>query len=133
MQFLEVSQKLVRVLSSFSENANYRRSANHGNHGRVHGEAFEMMVRAHVWVSGFVQGVFFRYETRAEATRFRVNGWVKNLRDGRVEAVFEGEKEAVERIIQFCKRGPPGAEVSGVEVKWEEWNGEYKDFRIVYY
>jgi len=92
-----------------------------------------MMARAHVWVSGFVQGVFFRHETRAEATRLDVNGWVKNLRDGRVEAVFEGEKEAVEKIIQFCKMGPPGAEVSGVEVKWEEWKGEYKDFRIVYY
>ena len=97
------------------------------------GEACEMIVRAHVWVSGFVQGVFFRYETKAEATRLKVNGWVKNLRDGRVEAVLEGEEEAVEKIIEFCKKGPPGAEVSGVEVKWEEWKGEHKDFRIVYY
>jgi len=98
-----------------------------------YGEACEMMVRAHVWVSGFVQGVFFRYETRTEATRLKVNGWVKNLRDGRVEAVFEGEKEAVDKMIEFCKKGPPGAEVSGVEVKWEEWRGEYKDFRVVHY
>ncbi len=96
------------------------------------GEACEMIVRAHVWVSGFVQGVFFRYETRAEATRLKVNGWIKNLRDGRVEAVFEGEEEAVKKIIEFCKKGPPGAEVSSVEVKWEEWKGEYRDFRIVY-
>jgi len=98
-----------------------------------YGEACEMMVRVHVWVSGFVQGVFFRYETRAEAMRLKVNGWVKNLRDGRVEAVFEGEKEAVDKMIEFCKKGPPGAEVSRVEVKWEEWRGEYKDFRVVHY
>jgi len=89
-------------------------------------------VRAHVYVSGRVQGVFFRSETQDEALRRNVTGWVRNLPDGRVEAVFEGEKEAVEKLIEFCKRGPPGARVTKVEVAWEPYTGEFKDFKIRY-
>jgi len=91
-----------------------------------------MKVRAHVFVSGRVQGVFFRSETRYHARNRGVTGWVRNLPDGRVEAVFEGEKEDVEQMIEFCKRGPLGARVAGVEVKWERYKGEFRDFKIRY-
>ena len=91
-----------------------------------------MKVRAHVFVSGRVQGVFFRSETRFHARRLGVTGWVRNLPDGRVEAVFEGEEEAVKELIEFCKVGPVGARVTNVEVRWEEYRGEFNDFRIIY-
>ena len=91
-----------------------------------------MPVRAHVYVSGLVQGVFFRWHTREEALRLGVKGWVRNLPDGRVEAVFEGEKEAVEQMLEFCRRGPPGAEVENVEVRWEKPTGEFSTFKIKY-
>ncbi|HID16812.1 TPA: acylphosphatase [Candidatus Bathyarchaeota archaeon] len=88
--------------------------------------------RAHVFVSGRVQGVFFRWETREQALKRNVKGWVRNLPDGRVEAVFEGEKGDVKRMVEFCRRGPPGAKVSNVEVEWEEYKGEHEDFEIRY-
>jgi len=91
-----------------------------------------MKVRAHLFISGLVQGVFFRANTADRARRLGVKGWVRNLPDGRVEAVFEGEKEAVEKLIEWCRIGPPGAIVEKVEVKWEEYKGEFKDFRIRY-
>ena len=91
-----------------------------------------MKVRAHVLISGRVQGVFFRYETKCLAVKLGVAGWVRNLPDGRVEAVFEGEKEDVERMIEFCHRGPPGAIVREVEVSWEEPTGRLQGFRILY-
>jgi acylphosphatase len=91
-----------------------------------------MKVRAHVFISGLVQGVFFRWETRKNALKNNVKGWVRNLRDGRVEAVFEGEKEDVEKMIKFCEKGPPGAKVEKVEVKWEDYKGEYDSFEIIY-
>lgn len=91
-----------------------------------------MKVRAHVFVSGRVQGVFFRHETRLMAIRNNVTGWVRNLPDGRVEAVFEGERENVEAMINFCRRGPPGAVVKNVEVIWENPTGEFKSFQIRY-
>ena len=91
-----------------------------------------MVVRAHVFVSGKVQGVFFRFETRRLARRLGVSGWVRNRRDGRVEAVFEGEREDVEKMIAFCKRGPPGARVTKVEVEWEEPTEEFEGFSIRY-
>jgi len=89
-------------------------------------------VRAHVWVSGRVQGVFFRSETQEAARRRGVKGWVRNLPDGRVEAVFEGEEKAVNELIEFCKRGPPGAVVTSVKVVMENFTGEFKDFFIRY-
>lgn len=91
-----------------------------------------MEARAHVWVEGYVQGVFFRYETSKVARSLRVNGWVRNLPDGRVEAVFEGEKENVEEMVKFCRQGPPGAQVDNVEVKWEPHRGEFSGFEIRY-
>jgi len=91
-----------------------------------------MKVRAHVFVSGMVQGVFFRSETQYEAKKRGVKGWVRNLPDGRVEAVFEGEEEKVKELINFCKHGPPGARVTSVEVRWENYTGEFKNFEIRY-
>lgn len=91
-----------------------------------------MKVRAHVFISGRVQGVFFRSEARHEAKRRGVKGWVRNLPNGRVEAVFEGEEENVKELVEFCKRGPPGARVRNVDVVWENYTGEFKDFEIRY-
>jgi acylphosphatase len=89
-------------------------------------------VRAHVYVSGRVQGVFFRNEIANFAERLGVTGWVRNLSDGRVEALFEGEKEKIEEEIEFCKRGPPGAAVQNLQVKWEEYTGEFREFNVLY-
>ncbi len=89
-------------------------------------------VRAHVFVSGRVQGVFFRSETADLATEVGVAGWVRNLPDGRVEAVFEGDKPKVESMISFCKAGPSGAHVTGLDLKWELFKGEFKSFRVAY-
>ncbi len=88
--------------------------------------------RAHVFVSGLVQGVFFRAETRDRARQLGVTGWVRNLWDGRVEAVFEGEDWAVERMVDWCHRGPRSARVDNVEVTYEEYTGEYDSFSVVY-
>ncbi|MCW4047294.1 MAG: acylphosphatase [Candidatus Bathyarchaeota archaeon] len=91
-----------------------------------------MKVRAHVFVNGRVQGVFFRSQTQRRSESLGVKGWVRNLSDGRVEAVFEGEEEAVNAMIKFCEQGPRGAYVTNVEVKWEEYAGEFRDFKIRY-
>jgi len=89
-----------------------------------------MKVRAHIFVSGRVQGVFFRVETRYEAMKRNVAGWVGNTSGGRVEAIFEGEREDVEKLIEFCRKGPPGARVTKIDVQWEEYSREFKDFKI---
>ncbi|MCS7096041.1 MAG: acylphosphatase [Candidatus Bathyarchaeota archaeon] len=91
-----------------------------------------MKVRAHVYISGLVQGVFFRSATRREARKHGVTGWVRNLPDGRVEAVFEGEEAAVKNLVEFCKHGPTGAIVKSVEVKWTDYKGEFESFEIRY-
>jgi acylphosphatase len=75
-----------------------------------------MAVRRHVWISGRVQGVWFRESTRRLALEAGVSGWVRNLPDGRVEAMFEGEEERVVRLIEFVRQGPPRARVASVEV-----------------
>lgn len=89
-------------------------------------------VRAHVIISGRVQGVFFRAHTRDFAEKFGVRGWVKNRPDGKVEALFEGDDEDVKAIIDWCRDGPPGAGVSDVDVRWDDYKGELKGFEIVY-
>lgn len=91
-----------------------------------------MKVRARMFINGRVQGVFFRSETHRKARRYNVTGWIRNLPDGRVEAVLEGEKESIEKLIEFCKKGPPSARVTKAEVALEAYTGEFGDFRIVW-
>ena len=91
-----------------------------------------MNVRAHVFVNGEVQGVFFRSRIRQEAETRNVKGWVRNLADGRVEGGFEGEETAVKALIEFCKRGPSGATVTNADIKLESYRGEFADFKIKY-
>jgi acylphosphatase len=81
------------------------------------------MIRRHVIVRGTVQGVFFRASCEQEATRHGVSGWVTNRPDGSVEAVFEGPDDAVGRLVDWCRVGPPRAEVSGVEISDEDPSG----------
>lgn len=89
-----------------------------------------MKVRAHIYVSGRVQGVFFRVTTRCEATKRKVTGWVRNTNDNRVEAIFEGEQENVEKLIDFCRSGPTTAIVREIDIQWEEPSGQFPDFEI---
>lgn len=88
--------------------------------------------RAHVYISGTVQGVYFRANTRDQATDRGVTGWVKNLNDGRVEAVFEGPNAAVQDLIDWCHTGSPRASVDDVVVEWEDPTGNYTEFTIEY-
>ena len=90
----------------------------------------ESRVRAHVWVSGRVQMVYFRQSTRHVARERGLAGWVRNLPDGRVEAVFEGTESAVQELIGWCHQGPPAAEVEQVEVRWEAPQDEPPGFRV---
>jgi acylphosphatase len=79
-----------------------------------------VIARAHVVVRGSVQGVFFRAETRNRAQSLGLGGWVRNNADGTVEAAFEGDRERVESMVDWCRRGPAHAKVEDVEVAWEE-------------
>ncbi len=88
------------------------------------------MLRAHVLISGRVQGVNFRWYTRNKAQALGVKGWVRNLWDGRVEAVFEGEDNAVRQMVQWCHAGPPTAHVEDVQVQYEAATGEFSGFHI---
>jgi acylphosphatase len=88
------------------------------------------MVRAHVIVRGMVQGVYFRAHTRDEAIAHNVTGWVKNRKDGGVEALFEGNEEDVRKVIDWCHKGPAWARVTDVHVDWQGYTGEFKRFFI---
>lgn len=90
------------------------------------------IARAHLFISGLVQGVFYRATCRDEAAARGLGGWVRNLADGRVEAVIEGEKETVQSLIAWCREGPSGSRVTGVETTWEEPKGEKGGFRVTY-
>jgi acylphosphatase len=90
------------------------------------------LARVHVLVEGRVQGVFFRASTRDEARARGLTGWVRNRPDGRVEAVFEGDKRVVENMLAWCHMGPPYSHVDHVEVEWQAALGDMTDFRVVY-
>lgn len=89
-----------------------------------------MNTRAHIIVHGIVQGVFFRYRTEKEARSFGLTGWVKNLPDGTVEIVCEGEREAVEKLVRWSRTGPSGAFVERADVSFEEYTGRFPTFDI---
>jgi len=90
------------------------------------------MIRVHLFISGRVQGVFYRLTMRQKARTLGVKGFCKNLSDGRVEAIIEGEEEKVNKLIVWAKRGPFFAKVDQVEIKEENYIGEFKDFKIIY-
>jgi acylphosphatase len=88
--------------------------------------------RLHVVIEGRVQGVFFRAATRDEAQARGLAGWVRNLPDGRVEALFEGDKRVLESMLAWCHQGPPYAYVHRVASDWQPYLGDLDDFRVRY-
>lgn len=89
--------------------------------------------RLHVYISGRVQGVFYREWTKRSATDLGLCGWVKNLPDRRVEVVFEGPKERLEEMLRRCHDGSNGATVEKVDALWENATSEFKIFEIIYH
>lgn len=92
----------------------------------------EAAVRLRIIIYGNVQGVFFRAGVQSEARRLGLRGWVRNLPDGSVEAVAEGERKALEKLLEWCGHGPDGASVSEVRIRWEAASGKLAGFRITY-
>ncbi len=88
------------------------------------------MARAHLIIKGRVQGVCYRAFTQDEAIRLGVKGWVRNLSDGSVEAVFEGKSEVIEEAIKRCWQGPPLSRVTDIEIEWQDKEEGFGDFRI---
>lgn len=88
------------------------------------------LVGLHVYISGRVQGVNYRYSTVIQAQKLGLSGWVKNLYDGRVEALFEGEEEIVNKMLSWCYQGPPMAYVTKVETFKKEYSGSFNGFTV---
>lgn len=88
--------------------------------------------RVNIFVSGSVQGVFFRMETKNKAKELGLFGWVRNLADGRVEILTEGEKDKLEELVSWARKGPDSARVDDLEIDWQQFKGEFKDFEISY-
>jgi acylphosphatase len=88
------------------------------------------MKRAHVIVTGEVQGVFFRSGVRSHCKLYNVNGWCRNTKEGDVEAVFEGDKDNIEKVIEYCRKGPDQCKVEKVKVEWEEAVGNFDGFEV---
>jgi acylphosphatase len=95
---------------------------------RVHDSDLE---RAHVKISGQVQGVFFRDSTRQKAEELGLAGWVKNVPDGRVEALFEGPSERVREMVRWCEEGPQRASVANVDIDFENASGDLGGFEVL--
>ncbi|MFZ5648556.1 MAG: acylphosphatase [Bacillota bacterium] len=89
------------------------------------------MIRKHVFICGRVQGVYFRGNTMAMANKLSLRGWVRNLPDGRVEAVVEGDERAVEEMLKWCRTGTPPARVDKVTVIDEDFLGDFDNFSIL--
>ena len=88
------------------------------------------LAAVNILVLGRVQGVFYRASTLERAQGLNLSGWVKNLSDGSVEVVAEGSRYALEDLVEWCKQGPPGAEVENVSARWTAYRGEFKTFLI---
>ena len=91
------------------------------------------MKRVHIFIEGRVQGVGFRHYTKKNARANNLGGWVRNLSDGRVEAVFEGEEEELKNMIKACRQGPPSARVRDIDVRWEAYRGEFDHFSVSFF
>jgi len=87
-------------------------------------------VRVKVRIEGLVQGVFYRYSTQKKAQELDVRGWVRNVWDGSVECLLEGDQEKIETLITWCRKGPAGARVEKVTTEWEEYKGDFEGFSI---
>jgi acylphosphatase len=87
-------------------------------------------VRATVRIKGRVQGVNFRYHTSRTAEQHQVTGWVRNLPDGSVEALFEGRESDVRQVVEWCRQGPASARVEEINIDWEDGRGEFASFRV---
>ena len=88
--------------------------------------------RIHIFVTGRVQGVFFRQSTRVMAIKNNVNGWVRNLDDGRVEIVAEGETQNIDNLVTWCKTGPANSRVDEFKLLDEDFIGEFENFQVKY-
>jgi len=89
------------------------------------------MKQVHIFVSGRVQGVFYRANTRKKAKELGIRGWVRNLYDGRVEITAEAKEKDLKKFIEWCKKGPELAFVENIKVEWKDYKGNYKDFSVV--
>lgn len=89
-----------------------------------------MNARVHLLISGQVQGVFFRANTRRAANELGLKGWVRNVPDGMVEVVAEGRKHSLDRLIEYCRKGPEGSRVENIEIKWGEFKNEFGGFEV---
>lgn len=92
----------------------------------------EINIRAHILVQGRVQGVFFRDHTQKWASSLGVSGWVKNLANGQVEILVEGEKDKIKDLIELVRKGPPMSRVEGLDIEWAAYTGNYEDFRVTW-
>lgn len=88
------------------------------------------MKQAHIFIEGFVQGIGFRQFVKKEAVKRNIYGWVRNLPDGRVEALLAGDQKFVEQLIELCRKGPMLSAVDNVEVLWEDYDNHYTAFEI---
>ena len=88
------------------------------------------MYQAHLIISGRVQGVFYRATCEEIAESLGLNGWVRNLPSGQVEVLAQGEKEKIEKLIEWCKKGPPSAKVSDVKIEWQEVSKTFTSFEV---
>ena len=88
--------------------------------------------RVRLLVKGKVQGVFFRQALKVMAKKNHISGWVKNLNDGRVETLLEGEDMAVSSIVEWCHAGPANARVEDIEIRNEKFKGEFSKFEVLY-
>jgi len=91
-----------------------------------------MKSKVHVIISGRVQGVWFRENTKSKAEPFGITGWVRNTSDGNVEAVFEGDEKIIEGILEWCNHGPPLSKVDNVEIKKQPASNDFDQFLIRY-
>lgn len=88
--------------------------------------------RVRLIIKGRVQGVWFRDSTRTEAKRLGVQGWVRNLANGNVEVLAEADESPINKFVDYCRKGPRHAMVDSIEESWEEWQGEFDSFNIVF-
>jgi acylphosphatase len=86
------------------------------------------LARAHVLITGFVQGVSFRSSTIRKAVSLGLKGWVRNLENDKVEAVFEGQEDRVKEMLEWCKKGPPFSRVDDIKIDFGEYRGEFENF-----